>query len=357
MPRMHLRPHGSRQGDPTLNLFRYVATLTVPVLVLCSVQAHARENHGPLELIVLPNDGVPALTTPGGAFDVRLQEQATLSLYGEGGESFDLEVTWTGDAGNGVLGRCTVPLNVPAGVYTLKAQDDANARAVYVYEAMPETYTIAHISDTHIGSTRHPRPAAEIFADIVAGVNESEAVLAVITGDLTESGTAEEFRSFLKVLSECRIPTFVTPGNHDRRALNYERYFGTLTYAFRFGVDGYLSFDTKDYVTARGLGRQSGDLQRLRRVLKPSRWSVGFTHRYEPDMGMRSQLVLFIDNPLDYLLMGHWHRQNKPDEIIVPWGETPTLVTPAAVDGIMRFIDMDELGLHPRAFSKLSDVE
>jgi hypothetical protein len=127
--------------------------------------------------------------------------------------------------------------------------------------------------------------------------------------------------------------------------------FGPTVYAFDYGPDGYLVFDTKDYLTADALGPQVGDLQRLRRAIKPARWSIGVSHRYWTDMSMRSQLVLFVDDPLDGFVFGHFHRGLEQDR--VPWGTTPIIATPAAVDGAWRLILVTQTGIHPQEVQTL----
>jgi hypothetical protein len=122
---------------------------------------------------------------------------------------------------------------------------------------------------------------------------------------------------------------------------------------FWFGKDGFLSYDTKDYSSASELGPQDGLLEVYRRAIKPARWSVGLTHRYEPMQGIRSQLVLFVDDPLDFLLFGHWHRENTAEQRAVPWGTTPITVVPAAINGRYRLIDVTERGLRPRPFLEI----
>jgi hypothetical protein len=144
----------------------------------------------------------------------------------------------------------------------------------------------------------------------------------------------------------------VCAGNHDRKELNYEKTFGPLVYSFTYGPDGYLVFDTKDFLTAGQLDPQMADLQRLRRKIKPSRWSIGATHRYEPTMSMRSQLTLFVDDPLDVLLFGHWHRESEQSH--VPWGTTPIVATPAAVDNTWRLVLVTRTGIHPQDVQTLS---
>lgn len=322
--------------------------------------AGAREADGTLGLIQLPNDGVPVIIAPGATFDAVLTEPAAMFLEG-GGHQYALEGAWTPLPGNRVKVACTTPDTIPPGGYTIvaatHAKTDRTPRSVYVRESFPEIYSIAHVTDTHIGKDHpYPRRSDDIIRDVLRAVNEAEVAMALITGDLTEGGEEDEFRRFLALLDLCAAPTFVCPGNHDRKNTNYERFFGLHYYMFTFGQDGYLVFDTKDYVTADDLGAQPGALERFRRILKPSRWTVGVTHRYEPSMGMRAQISLFLDNPLDFLVFGHWHRENTEQEKTTPWGHTRMIVTPAAIDGYIRIIDMTARGMLPRPVQQIAET-
>ncbi len=324
------------------------------LLVLCiATGAFARNPDGALSTIQTPNNGLPVITTAGQNFTALLREEAKLSLRSPDGKPIPITITSEPVAARRgcVEVECGIGHDTPPGAYELVAdtggQTDINRRAVYVVEQWHEEYTVAHVTDTHVGSDRNPRSSVEIAADVFEEVNKSDASFVLVTGDLTDNGELHEFKQFLKVLDTCRLPTFVCPGNHDRLADNYENFFGAVTYMFRFGQDGYLAFDTKDYVTADALGVQDELLQRFRRAIKPARWSIGFTHRYEPGMGIRSQIILFVDNPLDHLVFGHWHRKNEPDESIVPWGKTSLTATPAAINGALRYIDVTRKGIIP----------
>lgn len=327
---------------------------TILLIVLAAAGAVAREPDGTLGLIRTPNNGVPAIVAPGQSFDAVLRTRAALRLSGDA--SPELDVEWTDLSGGMAKARCTIGADAPPGTYALEAVatdatngTDRNVRSVYLRESFPDNYIVAHITDTHIGSDQESeRPPVDALRDVIVAANESGAAFALVTGDLTHNGRPEQFRAFLEVLDTCALPTFVCAGNHDRTGQNYENTFGPDTYLFWFGRDGYLSFDTKDFVTADGLGAQNADLELFRRAIKPARWAVGFTHRYEPNMGMQSQLVLFVDNPLDHLLFGHWHRANTEAEPCVPWGTTRITVTPAAFDGYLRLVDVSEKGVRSR---------
>jgi predicted phosphodiesterase len=323
-------------------------------LALAPGAAWARNADGTLGLILAPHNGMPVIARPGDAFEVRLREEAPLQL--EGAAVIPLETVWR-LVPDGVAGTAVLPGTAPEGAYALSVPGrDRNVRAVYVRAEFPEVYSVAHITDTHVGSGRHPRASEAIVGEVFAAANASGAAFAVVTGDVTDSGTPEQFQAFLALLDTCTLPTFVQPGNHDRAQTHYERYFAPLVYRFRFGLDGYLAFDTKDYVVADGLTAQDGLLERYRRELKPVRWCVGLSHRYEASMGMRAQMVLFVDNPLDVLLFGHWHRENTEEEQVVPWGTTRMIVTPAAINGAYRVVDVTVQGLRPRPVEQAAET-
>lgn len=323
------------------------------LLGLCGA-ATARNADGTLGLIQAPHGGMPVLTEPGGAFEVLLREPADLRL--EGAHTLVLDPVWTPVPG-GSLGRCVLPANAPEGAYAITVPGrDSNARAVYVRNGFPEVYAFAHITDTHVGSERHPRASADIVREVFAAASASDALFVAVTGDVTHNGTPDQFRAFLALLDACALPTFVQAGNHDRADTHFEQFFGSGIYRFQFGPDGYLAFDTKDYLVADELTAQDGLLERYRRELKPVRWSIGLTHRFEPNMGMRAQMVLFVDNPLDYLVFGHWHRENRKDERVVPWGRTRMVATPAAIDGTYRIIDVTVQGLRPRPVERPAET-
>ncbi len=315
--------------------------------VLLCAYAAARNDDGTLGLIQRPNNGVPTIIMPGQTFTAVLSHKSELSLRKDK-RSWGLECSWVPLPGDQICALCTAPETIAPGCYALQAvseyDEDVNERALYVVESFPEAYFIAHITDTHIGTTRHSRPTADIIGDVMESVNASEASLALITGDLTENGTPEQFRAFLEILDACLLPTFVVSGNHDRLARHYELFFGPLTYGFQFGPDGYLGFDTKDFLVADALGPQDGALHRLRREIRSARWSIGFTHRYDLTMGMRAQMTLFVDDPLDYLIYGHYHREPAEQDGI-PWGRTNIIMTPAAINGYWRPIEVDAQGL------------
>lgn len=82
---------------------------------------------------------------------------------------------------------------------------------------------VAQITDTHIKASGRPAygrvDTAACLRRTVAYINALRpAVDAVIcTGDLTDTGTAEEYAALRPLLDDLSCPYFVVPGNHDTR--------------------------------------------------------------------------------------------------------------------------------------------
>lgn len=92
------------------------------------------------------------------------------------------------------------------------------------------------ISDTHIVAKGqlacgHSDTAAAL-ANAVASINARLPALgsvdcAILTGDLTDHGTAEEYDHFLEIMSALELPWLAIPGNHDRHAEMRSAFAGT----------------------------------------------------------------------------------------------------------------------------------
>ncbi|GMV98955.1 MAG: hypothetical protein AMXMBFR84_00950 [Candidatus Hydrogenedentota bacterium] len=334
------------------------------VLILALPAVWARSADGLLDVVITPNNGMPALVKPGESFSITSKSEATFAIQNDLG-TYPVAVEWAPLPGGRFRGTATVPDAAAPGAYAITAstgdKSDTTVRSVYVLSEFPESYSVAHVSDTHVGSGRHPRPSEAIVQDVFNAVNATGAAFCLVTGDVTENGEVEQYQNFVKLLDTCTLPTFVVSGNHDRKALNYENFFGPDAYYFWFGNDGYLGFDTKDFIVADDLSPQVNLLYPYRRAIKPARWAIGFSHRYEADMGMNAQLTLFVDDPLDHFFFGHWHREARAHEKEVPWnapgGAVPYTVTPAAINGAMRVFKVDANAITPEPTQKVAAIE
>jgi len=85
---------------------------------------------------------------------------------------------------------------------------------------VPAPFLVAQVSDPHIGGDWGG-------ADPVAGLTEVLAAIRalpdppdvlLVTGDLVDNGTDEEYAQVQELLAAVGAPLYVLPGNHDRRA-------------------------------------------------------------------------------------------------------------------------------------------
>jgi Icc protein len=108
---------------------------------------------------------------------------------------------------------------------------------------------IAHITDTHI---RRPGDLAYGVVDTAAMLARAVAALgrldpapdvAVVTGDLVDTGAAEEYAHLRALLAPLKMPVFVIPGNHDARE-ELRQAFAADGYLPR---DGFLHYTIEDW--------------------------------------------------------------------------------------------------------------
>ncbi len=92
---------------------------------------------------------------------------------------------------------------------------------------------IAQISDMHIQSDRRllrdRHDNAGTLETCVAQLNALKPDLVIATGDLVNTGAREEYAMLRALLTPLEVPLYLTPGNHDDRALIRE-FFPAHTY-------------------------------------------------------------------------------------------------------------------------------
>ncbi|MDN5853851.1 MAG: phosphodiesterase [Actinomycetia bacterium] len=76
---------------------------------------------------------------------------------------------------------------------------------------------LAHVSDTHVSTRPDGGDAIQRCLEAVARLEALSPApdTVVVTGDLTDNGTAEEYRIVGELLSRLPMPVHVVPGNHD----------------------------------------------------------------------------------------------------------------------------------------------
>jgi 3',5'-cyclic-AMP phosphodiesterase len=122
---------------------------------------------------------------------------------------------------------------------------------------------VAQISDTHIvapgelfrcpiqgtaldaGRVSREVDTAQYLATAVAALNAlaPRPDITVVTGDLVDRGTPDEYARLRRLLAPLKMPVFVIPGNHDSRAELREA-FGGDDY---LPANGYLQYTIEDH--------------------------------------------------------------------------------------------------------------
>ena len=83
-------------------------------------------------------------------------------------------------------------------------------------------FLLAQLSDPHIGATWAGEGSVERFAAAVDAVRGLEPDAVVVTGDLADHASDEEYRQLHELLAPIGAPYHLLPGNHDdRRAFNH----------------------------------------------------------------------------------------------------------------------------------------
>jgi 3',5'-cyclic-AMP phosphodiesterase len=78
--------------------------------------------------------------------------------------------------------------------------------------------TIGHISDPHVGS---PYFVPNLMNRVIVELNELQPDIVICTGDFTNFGYRQEFKTAVAYLERIKAPVHSIPGNHDARNVGY----------------------------------------------------------------------------------------------------------------------------------------
>jgi 3',5'-cyclic AMP phosphodiesterase CpdA len=106
------------------------------------------------------------------------------------------------------LAALAVILTLLAGGVTAEAQPAADSNVVA---------RVALLSDAHVNEETNGEDATFTphFEKAIEQVNAAQVDFALIAGDLTQSGKADEYADFKARLKALRVPVWFVPGNHD----------------------------------------------------------------------------------------------------------------------------------------------
>lgn len=122
---------------------------------------------------------------------------------------------------------------------------------------------IAHISDLHFGA-HDPHVAG----CLVRALNEAQPDLVLVSGDITQHATPEEFSAAHDFFSGLPAPVFVIPGNHDLPGIDLRRFFAPWKrYRDHIGADLNPAL--------RGACVDVKGINSARMILPASNWAYG----------------------------------------------------------------------------------
>ena len=286
---------------------------------------------------IWPTVGRPAIVAPGGVFDGDVAGDVSAFL-GQGSQRFPLTAVESGALYSGAGTSLQVPATLAPGIYDFVVStggtDVIQPGSIHVVKTMESTYTIAMVR----GSTLPPDGQSVFSEEVLAALVSEQPNLIFVSGVLTADGSEAAYRAIQTQFGALNVPV-VCPNREEYFRGDYEKVFGPAGYAFSFGEDGYLILGPDLTHGGSGTVERVGYVHRWRRALRSSRWSVGVAGRFGLDWSMRSQLALFVDDPLDYLLVGEVPSGSGEK---LPWGRTRFSVPPAAPVLPLQFIDVDE---------------
>lgn len=188
---------------------------------------------------------------------------------------------------------------------------------------MSERYTIAHISDIHVGEYGFRE---DKFLECIREVNELSPDLTVITGDLTFGGLPNEFEGAKKLIDRLDLKPLVVMGNHDARNVGYkffEEHFGERMVEYEDDVVFLVGVDsTQPDVDEGHIGREF--MTYIHNTLSnapQNKIKVFMLHHHLVPVPMAGRerdilvdagevLKMLIEDDVDLVLCGHRH---------IPW--------------------------------------
>jgi len=179
----------------------------------------------------------------------------------------------------------------------------------------------------------------------------SQPIFILHLGDITPSGTQEQFDEYIQLIQESPVPIYHTPGNHDIRTSCYSEYFGNGNYTFTWAHTLFISLDTSSakLTDEQMLWLESLDME--------TNWTkVLFTHMpfQDPrpssyhsitDNASREWLENWIlENNVELYLSGHVHMYDLNisgnTTLVTSGGGGADLVAPENEGGFYHFLDI-----------------
>ena len=189
-----------------------------------------------------------------------------------------------------------------------------------------QSFSFAHVTDTHIGGAT----GAEDLEKSVADINSlSEVAFVLVTGDVTEFGSREELEEARRILDGLKKPWYAVPGNHDSKwsesgCNDFVQVFGAEEFSFeREGIlfVGTASGPNMRMAPALVPREQMLWLDSVLTAMKDPAQPVIFINHYPLDESMSNSgkvLELLKKRNARVSLMGHGHHNRLYDFGVLP---------------------------------------
>ena len=195
------------------------------------------------------------------------------------------------------------------------------AFALVPRDEVPDAFTVAHVTDWHVGLRRIAPAAVERLVQGLA--HASPAVdLVLATGDLTQKGTPEEIAAYVALTKDAPLPVLDAMGNHDasrgpERGRFYREQIGPVFYGYEHGGVHF----TVAYVS----DTRSPEMDWIRADLTESGLPTVLVLHHLPRTGF---LRAVAGPSLIAIVHGHWHGNR-----MFRFGSVPVVSTSSAFMG------------------------
>ncbi len=182
---------------------------------------------------------------------------------------------------------------------------------VVVCDLFPQKLSFVHLSDTHIGS-----PKADSLLELsIKKINSLGNVdFVVVTGDVTEKGTADEIAKAKSLLSKIKVSCYVLAGNHDARysfddLFVFNKNFNTRFFFNKNGID-FIGINTAIPTKSVNGFINEFEVRWLKKQLanKKGKYTVLFTHHPLDDIENIDRVFNETKLKVSVMFSGHQHK-------------------------------------------------
>lgn len=234
-----------------------------PTFVNYDVDIDALKEMETLNGYLYPRIGLPAFKLAGEYLTVVIYLSEELSINEiylfKGGLKVELEIVNIERAGKKLIIQCRIG-NVDPGLYDLVAEVDGRKliepNSVFIRDRPDYPIIILWYSDTHYDNRYQQRRYRENFLKIIWQANLIRPDFMIITGDIVNSATEDNFLSLYRDIKRyLRVPFIAIPGNHDHHFKEdlFTYYLAPSNISINIGPLHLISLDT-------GPGSLEGDV-------------------------------------------------------------------------------------------------